>query len=328
MHAVRHLALLLALLLLTAAGIAPAQEPPAPDAADAVQVKAAVGINVPMQPVPLEMRAREGVAFDASQSRGVFIGINEFSDESVSDLQFAVDDAVDLAHQFYELQLIAPKGIILILAGEPTKEESRARLEALRQAGAPAPIRPTLTAIRRAMTDAAKASGPDGLFVASISTHGYYTGIDAIIAEDTIVDTNLASGQLAETSLTTARFTGFINSANAGRKLGLIDACRENLIKPAKGGIGGMSPLSDAAMNVLAGLEGVAVLTATKTGGFGFDGGRDLDDSEIRNGVFTHYVLQVLRNGTGEPNEETITLGRVAEAVDARMKAWTARRWR
>ncbi|MBI1292345.1 SUMF1/EgtB/PvdO family nonheme iron enzyme [bacterium] len=272
-----------------------------------------------------EQLASLGITFDANDSRAVLIGVGNFDDERVSSLRYAVDDAVDLAHRFWELGLIAPKGIALLTSGVPSKAASKARLDALVAAGMQPPRAATKSAVLRALADATRTAGPKGLLLVSASSHGYYHNIDAILTKDTVLDLKLESGTLAETSLSHARLVGLVQGSNCPRKLVLIDACREKLTNTAS--IGGVSPLSGDAMRALASAKGMAVLTATTTGGFGFDGGKALDGSAIENGVFTYYILDTLTRGTGDATDPEITLGDVADAVDRSVRAWTRARW-
>lgn len=99
---------------------------------------AVTGQSGPPAPAATGSAVLEGErGFDPGQSAGLFVGIREFEDGQLATNPYAVDDAVDLAHLFsLELQLIAPRNVALALAGEPQKDASRERLEALRAAGA------------------------------------------------------------------------------------------------------------------------------------------------------------------------------------------------
>ena len=67
---------------------------------------------------------------------GLFVGVNEFADDTLSQLQFAVHDAVELAYLFVnELKLLPAKHSYLLLSGEPEAESVQKRLETLRRQG-------------------------------------------------------------------------------------------------------------------------------------------------------------------------------------------------
>jgi len=122
--------------------------------------------------VPPPVRTAEG--FDVASSVGLFVGIRHFDDQELSEVPFAVDDAVDLAHLFaLELELIPPGKVVLSLSGEPQKERSRARLQALRDAGA-VQVPANQSEIFKQLDQQSKAAGRRGLFVAAFATHGFH----------------------------------------------------------------------------------------------------------------------------------------------------------
>ncbi len=110
----------------------PTPAPAAPAASEPPSAR-----SIALGAVSAEARAAAG--FDAAQSRGVFIGVNLYTATSgvkPPNLKSCVNDAVDLAAAFQDLGLIEPSGITLALSGEPSKPDSVAALERLRQAGA------------------------------------------------------------------------------------------------------------------------------------------------------------------------------------------------
>ena len=82
-------------------------------------------------------------SFSPEQSAGLFVGVSEFFDPdgqpsgTIQGIEYAVDDAVDLAELFaFNLQLVRPKNVVLALSGAPKKESSRAALAKLKAEGA------------------------------------------------------------------------------------------------------------------------------------------------------------------------------------------------
>src|SRR5687768_8945453 len=67
------------------------------------------------------------------QSAGLFIGVNEFAkDDGIATLNFAVNDAIELAHLFVlELKLIPPKECSLCLGGSPSGDVAEKHLREL-----------------------------------------------------------------------------------------------------------------------------------------------------------------------------------------------------
>ena len=133
--------------------------------------------------VPEDIRRQ--VNFDAAESAGLFVGVRNFEDEHFAEVPYAVDDAVDLAYLFaVELSLVAPEGVTLALAGEPQKEATRARLHTLLQAGARR--QPAGWAdIYEHLTESRKATGPRGVLVVALATHGFnQEGRDYLVGAD------------------------------------------------------------------------------------------------------------------------------------------------
>jgi formylglycine-generating enzyme required for sulfatase activity len=275
------------LLLLTAA--LPAQSPEGVRAVGAPRWEA-------VQPT-----AWQGVGFDPAQSAGLFIGVNTFEDTQVRPLRFAVDDAIDLAWQFWQLGLVEAGKLRLGLAGTPTKAATSERLAALRAAGTPEPFLPSKNATNRQILWLRQNAGANGMLLFHCSTHGFYEGgVDAVLMTDSVLDRNLASGMLRESSLSHALIMQNLRLSPAPRRLVMMDACRENMgsDEETRRAIGGAAALPRQIAQELLAVTGTALLLAAPVGGYGFDGGRDpRTGAPIENGVFTHYLLASL---TGE----------------------------
>ncbi|HEV7785619.1 MAG TPA: hypothetical protein VGQ28_09815, partial [Thermoanaerobaculia bacterium] len=113
-----------------------------------------------------EMRQDQG--FRPEESRGLFVGINDFSDKDIPNLKFAVDDAVDLGFLFScELELIRPARINLALSGVPRKPETTDKLEWLRTAGAGLVEANGRQNLERSVLDLGRGTGENGLWVLS-----------------------------------------------------------------------------------------------------------------------------------------------------------------
>ncbi len=84
---------------------------------------------------PGDHRDRSGTVHPA-ESAALFVGVREFTyDETLSDVPYAVDDAVDLAYAVAfdgKPRLVDTTRVILALSGEPQKPQSRRKLEQLR----------------------------------------------------------------------------------------------------------------------------------------------------------------------------------------------------
>ena len=139
----------------------PAPPPPPPPSRTEIVVKPTA---VPPASIP------EG--YDPKQSAGLFIGIRDFGD-GISPVEYAIDDAVDLAHAFaMELRWIPPANVELAVTGEPEKAVSKRRLTALRNAGAHV-IGATQANLLDAVARTQSRTGAQGLSMLSISSHGF-----------------------------------------------------------------------------------------------------------------------------------------------------------
>ena len=256
---------------------------------------------------------RQALGFDASESVGFFVGIRHFEDDALVEVPYAVDDAVDLAHLFsVELQLIEPAKIILSLAGEPQKQGSQERLEVLLEAGA---VRhgAEQTDIYRLLSEIGNRSGPRGLLVVSLATHGFsHDGTDFLVASDSL------RSRIQRTGVAVHELFHDISEAAAPRRLVLFDACRERLLaarSPAESAVAMSPTLVDA----IAAAYGQVVLSGSSPGGYSYD------DPYRQNGVFTAAVIDGLRGGAPSDERNFITVRQLAAFVDQRVKEWVRR---
>ncbi len=181
-------------------------------------------------PHALPVNAREAAGFDAAQSSGLFVGVRSFDDPQISEVPFAVDDAVDLASLFaFDLELVPPDRIALALAGEPQKPETRDALAALREAGTPLHT-PTPATIYRLAWELGQESGEGGLYVLAFATHGYSDqGRGVLVAADTL------HRRVVHTGVDVEALLDDIARASAPRRLVLLDACRGRLSAATRG---------------------------------------------------------------------------------------------
>lgn len=220
--------------------------------------------------------------FDPEQSAALFVGVRKFGDETGTvDVEFAADDAVDLAHAFAidpQSRLVSPSRVVIALSGRPQKKESKARLEELLRAGArevPARHADILLALQKQ----AAAASSDGVLIVSIASHGFvHDGIPYILGAD-------SPPQFPDTALPAPRLFDLAAMSEARRSLFFIDACRERITGGARGG-----PSAATAAPILSRMghiDGQVVFYAAAAGGYAYDGDG--------NGVFTSKVLEGLR---------------------------------
>jgi serine/threonine protein kinase len=266
--------------------------------------------------VPREALAQAG--YDVASSAGVFIGVRHFTtDESLKEIPFAVDDAVDMAHHFSTvLGLLAPQGVSLCLSGKPQKSESLRRLEELRESGARVGGADFVT-ICKEIGGAAKRAKRDGALFCSVATHGFQdprTGLSYILASDSFEE------KIDKTALTLPELESDLGKTNCPRRFLLIDSCREYLHRDT-----GLSArdvgtkVSEGIAAALSKFEGTVVLSATGAGGLAYD------DDELKNGVFTRGILEGLGGGAHPDPKGIIRAEHVARFANEYMARWVER---
>ena len=249
-------------------------------------------------------------------SAGLFVGVNEFADPSgrVSNLRFAVNDAVELAHLFVlELRLIPPERCTLALSGEPDGERATAHLAALKAAGV------TVTEARKGPifdglgAACAAARGPDDLLVIACSSHGFTGGAND--AEPFLMPRDGRFAFLADTAVKLTTVEAAARRSNAGHRLLLIDAC-QNRVSGKKGIGGAAAAMSPAFAAALAKPTGQTKLASCDVGQV------SLELPTLRQGLFTAAFLHALRGGAkDEDGDGFIRLAEVQPAMLARVKS-------
>ena len=265
--------------------------------------------------VPDPVRERYG--FDAADSAGLFVGVRDFEDRDFTEVPYAVDDAVDLAHLFvFELDLILPGRVVLCLAGVPEKPESQQRLEELLEAGATS-CDAGLTEIFRHVEQLGQVSGKRGLFVVSVASHGLSAaGTEVLVARDSRY--RLLT-QNALTGVPLGAFLKVIEEAGAPRQLVMLDACRESVVSSRAGGADPNSAMGQIFADAIASARGQAVLMGTVIGGYSYN------DHERRSGVFTAALIDGLRGHARGGQGGLIRVDDLADFANQRVASWVAR---
>jgi len=138
------------------------------------------------------------------------------------------------------------------------------------------------------------AAGPNDTAVITFSGHGMYTGSAAYLCPIDAVP-----ARIAETAIESAELTAALRRIRAARLLVLLDACHSGAIGDprATGALRGGFPLKRMA-GLVAG-NGRVVLAASAPGQSAWE------LAGMRNGLFTHYVLEGLR-GAAARSDRTV----------------------
>lgn len=228
---------------------------------------------------------RAGVTFDPAQSRGVFIGINQYTSSRgvrPANLKSCVNDAVDLAAALMDLGLINGPGITLALSGEPSKPasvEALSRLLAAKAVRLPDARRDTIS---EAVSEAAESAGADGILFITWSAHGFEAGGVQYLtpANFSSLSDKPSTGEIQGAGMAESTLADIAQSSPAQRRVLLFDACRET------------RTMAVGIPQLIAGAVGTVTLYAVTSGELALDG--------TRNGAFTEKVLGAL---TGPPPE-------------------------
>ncbi len=262
--------------------------------------------------------AFENLQFDSLASAGVFVGVSQFDDSaSFSGVPFAVDDAIDLAHLFsIRLGLIEPERVILALSGKPRKGRSKSHLGALRNKGVPPPVPAENPELYSLVVQQAEATGPDGIFIVMMATHGiFHENADYLLASNTV------ERFLTNTSINAQDLLEAVGRSGARRRLVFIDACRQRLRSPDPGirsfwPQGSNGTMTSTFSRTIRNSEGQAILQAAREGGYAYD------DFGGMNGVFTAAILEGLKGGAQIDDRRFITVRTLTEFVDNRVRRW------
>jgi hypothetical protein len=250
--------------------------------------------------------------FDRRQSAALFVGVSRFASDSVEEVPFAADDAVDLAYVFAferRVSLVPPRRVMLVLSGHPVKPESKERLRALRDAGADVRYRADAADILAALREQAAAARRDGMLIVSVATHGFLRdGNGYILGAGSVVRdpaTMLSSAEIFET----------IASSPAQRSLVFVDACRERMMKGRRTVLADAMSLAPLLDRRLSRTRGQAVFYAAAAGESAYD------DFTARNGVFTKAVIEGVQCGAAK-SRGAVTAETLAGYVGRSVAAW------
>jgi hypothetical protein len=234
-----------------------------------------------VRPVARTEEPSPAARFDPEQSAALFIGIRKFTRDEVGEVPYAVDDAVDLAYAFVfdpRARLLPPRRVVLALSGSPTKDESKAHIEELKDANVCVVNRADVDTILELLERQKEIAGRDGIFILSIATHGFiHDDISYVLgSSSTFRDPG--------TALSSARLFELAGSSAARRSLVFVDACRDRMETGTRAG----APDARTAAPILRRMprvEGQVIFYAAAPGQYAYD------DPESCNGVFTRRVI-------------------------------------
>lgn len=254
--------------------------------------------------------------FDPAASAALFVGVREFTyDETLNEVRYAVDDAIDLAFVLAidrKPRLVEPRRVILALSGEPQKPQSQRHLDTLVAAGAV--IQPAgQSDVLRLLERQAQVVEPNGILIVAFATHGItIDGVQYLLTASSLLKHH------RETTVSEMKVREIASRSDAGRSLILLDACRQRLTSGTRDGE--PDPLSAAALlRAMAGISGQVVFSAAAADEYAYD------DDVRRNGVFTAAFIDGLRCGAATDAEGFVTVDTLAAFVEERVLWWIRR---
>jgi hypothetical protein len=251
-------------------------------------------------------------AFDRRQSAALFVGVQQFTrDQSVAEVRYAVDDAIDLAYVLAidpGVRLVTPQAVVLALSGRALKPESRQRLAQLVEAGATV-TSATREDVLRLLQCQSDQAGKEGVLIVAIASHGFTRkGVPYVLASTSL-------GQQPETALATGTVLDIASGSKARRALIFLDACRDRETPRARAA----NPIPVAAAPLIDGMtraDGHVVLYSAAPGGYAYD------DAERKNGVFTTAVIDALQCKAESDLRGLVTAEALSRYVDERVRSW------
>ncbi len=264
-----------------------------------------------------EVRASRGITEEwvdqpwaPAASAGLFVGVRSFEDRRLRPVACAADDAVDLAYLFScDLGLLDPERVWLALTdGEPQKRESRYRLKILSSRGAHR-FRASRNKILSELNQLGSTVEKEGLLIVSFATHGVSDGqVQCLAATDT------DRSMLRVTGLEIPSLQQGIEKSKAQRKLLIVDACHEIVVKHYPRGAA-FNPEAEF-LKAFTEAKGLVSISAVPKGGLTYD------DPIEGNGVFSAAILRGLRGGAVQQAEGFITPDTLVRYVEAEVSAW------
>ncbi len=252
------------------------------------------------------------VSDDTTRNAGVFVGINKFQEGSeLKTLEFAVNDAIELAHLFvFELKLIKPENCTLLISGQPNGSDVRNHLQKLIDADV-RQLQARNIPILDAFEDASKvAKRKSDMLICSISSHGFDEDRNAYF-----MPFDSTRRRVRQTAVSLNDIQLALDDSEAGHRLLLFDACQERVAIRGGGGI----PMTPAFRKRLENATGQATFASCSPG----EVSRESNGlGQIGHGVFTHAVLEALRGDAPASKDNVILLGAVAEHATQRVKDW------
>ena len=255
-----------------------------------------------------------GVENALPDSAGLFVGVNDFTmDAGLASLNCAVNDAISQAYVFViELKLIPARNCILCLSGKPNNDSVVKQLAALKKAGAEVKSA-SKSDILNGLTIATRMPvASENIVIISVSSHGFEDkdGIYVMPADG-------LRSYLGETAIRSRVLSDTISDSRAGKKIVILDACRERVEKSKSSGSGEI--MSKNFMQAFSASKGQITLHSCGIGQYSYE------DEQSGHGVFTSFLLKGLLGEAPADDTGLITVGQLSKYVSDGVRRWIVR---
>jgi len=218
------------------------------------------------------------------------IGINQYQDDGITDLRFAVNDA----EQLYQL-LVDPE------YGGFAQEQVKILTDRT-------PVKPTRRDVLVALNSLQKSADADDTIFIFFSGHG--------ITEDgktyfTTRDTHRSL--IADTAVAKSAFERTMNRTQAKAQVMFFDACHSGATKD-KSGAEGMA--ADLAAFIDQQSDGRVTLSSCGLNEVAYE------DDQSEHGVFTRYLLEGLKGNADQDADGMVSASEVSAYTSQKVKAW------
>lgn len=223
------------------------------------------------------------------------IGVDEYTDEQITGLRGAANDAQSLASALVSHAGFPADQVIVLATGEP---DSRL---------------PTRTNILKRLSNLSAVVPKDGLLLVSFSGHGMERGGQAFLLPSDATAANDV-GLLEETAISVVRMHDRIRATGVGQVLVLLDACRND---PTTGRADSTNALTTAYTRGFnfdvanREVEAYATLYATSVGA------RAYEYVEKRQGYFTWAVVEGLKGAAADSTGRVTLAGLIRHIEQA-----------
>ncbi len=249
------------------------------------RIRAKIGLKGVKQ-VRLDIDAPRPQPFMPGQMRGVFVGVNHYDDDGISDLRMAVKDVSAVS------QLVSPLYRSIALLTDDTD------------------VKPTREKILAQITATAKASDDGDLILFYFSGHGIEEK-----GEGYLLPRNAEQSILRDTAIPIARVCEILNdkkNCKARAKVLVLDACHSG----AQFGKSTETMTQAFIDRVYTQAEGMAVIGSCRQDEVSWEA------PELGHGVFTHYLLQALSGQADRDGKGFVSVDAAYIFVNNAVKAW------